>query len=359
MANSTTFVRLLAAAALAIGFAVMSGAAALPGDSGAAAAPALETTLTSLPRRVFKAVDPGKQRTESAYLYLVLETPTKGTWVTESLNVVVFAGDAVLSRETYEGPGLAGMRIDRPIVETDKVHRPLLVRLRVTAPASAAMDRAECTLSGVDPAGKPYALRVSVAIGTYQQKTKLIFPFRGHGLVTQGGIHDGGHSNRSGQFAVDAIGVTDMYCPQIADGDTNEAAAGWGREIIAPAAGVVVVVRSDRPDQPLAGTSNPEFFLPEFKSGGDPGNHVVIDHENGEFSMLAHFQAGSLLVREGQRIAQGEVIGRLGNAGDTNFPHVHYQLMDGKDWMASDALPYRFENVPPVLVRGTWFTAKP
>jgi murein DD-endopeptidase MepM/ murein hydrolase activator NlpD len=74
--------------------------------------------------------------------------------------------------------------------------------------------------------------------------------------------------------------------------------------------------------------------------------------------MICHMQAGSVRVSAGQRVVALDVLGLLGNSGDTNFPHVHYQLMDGTDWMRCDALPYRFTNGPKRHVRGTFFDAK-
>ncbi len=147
---------------------------------------------------------------------------------------------------------------------------------------------------------------------------------------------------------------------QRGDGKANTDYPGFGRTLIAPADGTVVVARADRPDQPVGDASNPDFFLPQFKvlGGGDPGNHLVIDHGNGEFSMIAHFMAGSLLVKEGVRVRQGQAIGKLGHAGGTNTPHVHYQLQAGPDWQNADALPVHFTNVDQdILDRGTYFEA--
>ena len=129
--------------------------------------------------------------------------------------------------------------------------------------------------------------------------------------------------------------------------------------MLAPADGIVVRARGDRPDQPLPETSDPRYYAPEYPNGGDVGNTVTIDHGNGEFSMLAHFRAGSLRVKVGDRVRQGQSLAALGNSGDTSGPHVHYQLQTGPDWEYADALPVKFTNVDqPSLVRGTYFDAK-
>ena len=95
-----------------------------------------------------------------------------------------------------------------------------------------------------------------------------------------------------------------------------------------------------------------------FRGGGDPGNHVVIDHGNGEFSLIAHLQAGSVLPKLGDRIRQGDPIGKLGASGDASGPHVHYQLQSAIDWQYADGLPCTFSNVAEnPLFRGTYFEA--
>lgn len=43
------------------------------------------------------------------------------------------------------------------------------------------------------------------------QKTQLVFPFVGPGIVTQAGVTNGGHANRSGQFAIDVVGLSEAY----------------------------------------------------------------------------------------------------------------------------------------------------
>ena len=127
---------------------------------------------------------------------------------------------------------------------------------------------------------------------------------------------------------------------------------------MAPAAGTLVRARSDRPDQPDPGKSDPKYFAPEYPDGGDPGNHVVIDHGNGEFSMLAHFQAESVVASVGDRVQQGQTLGKLGSSGDTVTPHVHYQLQSGADHAWADGLPCGFSNIEITpLVRGTFFDA--
>jgi murein DD-endopeptidase MepM/ murein hydrolase activator NlpD len=53
-------------------------------------------------------------------------------------------------------------------------------------------------------------------------------------------------------------------------------------------------------------------------SDGEPYNYVFM-----------HLQAGSVLVKAGQRAAGGERIGAVGATGDAEAPHLHFEVWDG------------------------------
>jgi murein DD-endopeptidase MepM/ murein hydrolase activator NlpD len=108
---------------------------------------------------------------------------------------------------------------------------------------------------------------------------------------------------------------------------------------------VVTYARDDVADNPSTGNQDMEklLALPD-PPWGVGGNCVVIDHGNGEWSFLAHMKRGSVKVKKGDRVVQGQVVGQLGNSGATTGPHLHYHLMDGPKILLSDGLPARFEN---------------
>ena len=58
------------------------------------------------------------------------------------------------------------------------------------------------------------------------------------------------------------------------------------------------------------------------------GNHVIIDHGNGEFSFLAHFKKGTVAVKPGDAVKSSDLLGLAGNSGNSSEPHVHYHLQD-------------------------------
>jgi murein DD-endopeptidase MepM/ murein hydrolase activator NlpD len=59
------------------------------------------------------------------------------------------------------------------------------------------------------------------------------------------------------------------------------------------------------------------------------GNHVVLEHGDGEFSVLAHLRHGSVAVEAGDRVRRGQRLGACGNSGRSSEPHLHYHLQDG------------------------------
>ena len=74
------------------------------------------------------------------------------------------------------------------------------------------------------------------------------------------------------------------------------------------------------------------------------GNHVILDHGTGEWSLLAHFKRGSLRVKPGQTVAAGDTLGLCGNSGNSSEPHLHYHLQNGPTFGDAEGLPAQFVN---------------
>lgn len=114
----------------------------------------------------------------------------------------------------------------------------------------------------------------------------------------------------------------------------NEKHYCYGRLIVSPGSGVVVDSKDGVPDG-VPGRRN---------DWARAGNYVVVDHLNGEYSMLAHFQTGSVLVNKGDSVEAGDPLGKCGNSGRSNLPHLHYHLQNPPFWFAGDALPAQFSH---------------
>jgi murein DD-endopeptidase MepM/ murein hydrolase activator NlpD len=82
-------------------------------------------------------------------------------------------------------------------------------------------------------------------------------------------------------------------------------------------------------------------------AGADPlglGNHVVIDHGDGEYSVLLHLERGSVRVRPGEIIKRGDLIGNVGFSGDATYPHLHYAVMNGTKNLVGEGVPSYFND---------------
>jgi hypothetical protein len=324
--------------------------------------------LVLRPTHVFKTADRSHENTDSWIFSVMLQTDTPEKIAPVAMKVTLLKKSQILSSSFYTAQGLRALvyqtslqpRLADGSIPPKPIFWPAAIRIRHTGPAELAADAMRVEVDAITGKGQARRGTVVVPVETYQQKTGLICPFRGKGIILQGGATNGGHRNRSGQFALDLFGLDESWsiiAP--GEGKQNSDYRGWERELIAPADGVVVHLRDDRPDQSVADASDPHYYAPEYKQGGDPGNFLVIDHGHSEFSMIAHFEAHSMLVKLGDHVRQGQALGKLGHSGDTSGPHCHYQLQSGPDWENADGLPFKFTNVDePFLDRGTYFEAK-
>lgn len=79
------------------------------------------------------------------------------------------------------------------------------------------------------------------------------------------------------------------------------------------------------------------------RAGNPSGNFVRILHDDGTMGVYLHLQQGSVRVREGQRIAQGQPIARSGNTGNSTGPHLHF-VIQRNIGMALESIPFAFSQ---------------
>ncbi len=86
-----------------------------------------------------------------------------------------------------------------------------------------------------------------------------------------------------------------------------------------------VDIKGKRGDRILATASGK--VIKAMKNGGY-GNYVEIDHGNGYITAYGHMQ--NYLVKKGERVEQGQVIGQVGSTGRSTGPHLHYEIQLNK-----------------------------
>ena len=129
------------------------------------------------------------------------------------------------------------------------------------------------------------------------------------------------------RFAIDFIGVDSNG--RAVRGDVQKSAnadwIGFGHEIIAVADGVIYESRDGVTDnQPLVEPPRPTSPAAQETYG----NYVIVAITSRTFVHYAHLQHNSVAVRTGQSVRRGDTIGRLGNSGNTNGPHLHFNITD-------------------------------
>ncbi|MFD9501003.1 M23 family metallopeptidase [Streptomyces sp. NPDC060035] len=86
------------------------------------------------------------------------------------------------------------------------------------------------------------------------------------------------------------------------------------------------------------------------------GNHLVLDLGDSTYAVYAHVRRGSLQVRAGDAVREGQQLARCGNSGNSTEPHVHFQLMDHPDLDVARGIPFTWRGIG-VPADGEVFTA--
>jgi hypothetical protein len=208
---------------------------------------------------------------------------------------------------------------------------------------------------------KQYGSSVTFRPLLYKPGVNLTLPLKARAVVYDG--HDFYSHHRRIDLsnpAAQAMGLTDNpvryaydFCVVNEKGelysDGGEKPEGWlgyGKTVYAPGSGRIVSVRNDVPDNridrgrlvyPEGGTSD--------QKSRQLGNHVIIDHGTGEYSVLAHLKQGSVVVKLNDEIRQGRQVGKIGFSGDTGLHvHLHYHLSNQATPAGSQGLPSYFSN---------------
>lgn len=173
----------------------------------------------------------------------------------------------------------------------------------------------------------------------------LVFPFRG-GMyyVGHGGANfmlNHHYRNASQRFAVDLLQINWAGFPAhgILPSNLNKYQV-FGQTVHSPCNGVVTAVVDDVADLPVP-QRTPEKVA---------GNHVVIQQDDsGVYVGLAHLRKESVAVRLGEHVTAGQVVGQIGNSGNTSEPHLHIHAKKGgrPDSMLDGA-------GVPITFRGRW-----
>lgn len=167
-------------------------------------------------------------------------------------------------------------------------------------------------------------------------KTRFIMPVTDEWFVFWGGKNEFLNYHyvyESQRYAYDLVVMNEKRTYR-ESGKDNENYYAFNKEVAAPANGQVVKVVEGIKDNSPGDMNEAE----------PAGNYVVIWHAADEYSMLAHFKQNSILVKEGDLVQQGQIIGLCGNSGNSSEPHIHFQVMDSPDLFNSRSICIRFTD---------------
>jgi murein DD-endopeptidase MepM/ murein hydrolase activator NlpD len=167
---------------------------------------------------------------------------------------------------------------------------------------------------------KPYTETKEIVRNT----TKMKLPFKGEWSVTWGG------DTKEQNYHVESVAQKNAFDILIKDeqgsthkgtGESNEDYYAFGKELYAPCDGEVVLVVDGVKDN-IPGVLNPIYI---------PGNTVIIKTATGEYAFFAHFKQHSIVVKQGQKVSTGALLGLCGNSGNSSEAHLHFHLQNVED----------------------------
>lgn len=167
------------------------------------------------------------------------------------------------------------------------------------------------------------------------------------------------HGTRTrGQYsAVDVCLPADDSSPPLVKrgllGSSPEEYRCFGEPFFSMGDGVVVAVRDSGRDHRARNTWASFIWMSTIEAIGRElggvnavlGNHIIVSHGDGVFAAYAHVKHGGAAVRAGEEVRDGQLLGHVGNTGNSSMPHLHVQLMDRGRVDAAAGLPMRWRGI--------------
>jgi len=117
-----------------------------------------------------------------------------------------------------------------------------------------------------------------------------------------------------------------------------ESYAIFGQPALAVADAAVASITDGAPEQ------TPGKYPTHISPVAADGNSVILDLGQSRYALYAHLQPGSIRVHPGDRVKLGQVLGLVGDSGNSVVPHLHFQVTNGPSSMASNGLPYEIRE---------------
>lgn len=171
-----------------------------------------------------------------------------------------------------------------------------------------------------------------------RNETKLILPFNGEWSVFWGGDTKelNYHVENEAQKNAFDIVITDKNGKTYkTDGKTNKDYYAFGKELISPCDAEVVLVVDGVKDN-IPSELNPIYV---------PGNTVILKTAKNEYLFFAHFKQNSIVVKQGQKVKQGELLGLCGNSGNSSEAHLHFHIQNVENMNKATGAKCYFDEI--------------
>lgn len=150
----------------------------------------------------------------------------------------------------------------------------------------------------------------------------------------------GDHLGLPERFAVDWVRIGgDGKTFSGAEND-NRSYHAYNADILAVADGKVVATKDGIPENT---PTSPKMAVP-ITLDTIGGNFVMEDIGNGRYAFYAHLIPGTLTVHPGDQIRAGQLVGKLGNSGNSSEPHLHFHICDGPKPMFCNGMPFEIDH---------------
>ena len=161
----------------------------------------------------------------------------------------------------------------------------------------------------------------------------IISPHRYSTQATNGMLRSPEH------FAIDFVKLD--HHGKLYTGDPNDNASffGYGLNVRSATSRRVIEIRDGMPDQ------IPGHLVPPQEASQYGGNHVIVEIGSGKYAFYAHLASGSVKVKQGDPVGVGQILGKVGNSGNSDGPHLHFQIMDSDSPFNTNGLPFVFKQM--------------
>lgn len=183
---------------------------------------------------------------------------------------------------------------------------------------------------------------------SFEKSYLLQLPVKGTWTASQAGgslLTNEHLKDTSQRYGMDLYMVTDEGQFFSGDGSALTDHQAFKASVYAPASGKVISVVDHLP--------NATTSIAPSENENPLGNYVILELDSNRFLFLAHLDNNSVAVNNGDYVAVGNLIGKVGNSGKSNWPHLHMHIQDSPstDDEKASSIAIRFE----AFERKRWF----